>query len=116
MSTRQEEPGRLIDVYKRQVEKALKLIKVKYEVLEAVLDFHHAKDAKILVHPEENWKALCDVGADNKRNLCATGSEQNGDVDKILEDFDYVVAVSYTHLKSIMQEKGRKRNPLTPQD
>ena len=73
------------------VEKALKLIKVKYEVLEAVLDFHQAKDAKILVHPEENWKALCDVGADNKRNLCATGSEQNGDVDKILEDCDYVV-------------------------
>ena len=57
------------------VEKALKLIKVKYEVLEAVLDFHQAKDAKILVHPEENWKALCDVGTDNKRNLCATGSD-----------------------------------------
>lgn len=77
------------------VEKALKLIKVKYEVLEAVLDFHQAKDAKILVHPEENWKALCDVGADNKRNLCATGSEQNGDVDKILEDCDYVVEGTY---------------------
>ena len=75
------------------VEKALKLIKVKYEVLEAVLDFHQAKDAKILVHPEENWKALCDVGADNKRNLCATGSEQNGDVDKILEDCVRQVAV-----------------------
>ena len=77
------------------VEKALKLIKVKYEVLEAVLDFHQAKDAKILVHPEENWKALCDVGADNKRNLCATASEQNGDVDKILEDCDYVVEGTY---------------------
>ena len=64
-------------------------------MLEAVLDFHQAKDAKILVHPEENWKALCDVGADNKRNLCATGSEQNGDVDKILEDCDYVVEGTY---------------------
>ena len=45
---------RYIDVYKRQV---------KYEVLEPVLDFHKAKDNPILVHPEENWKSLCPVGA-----------------------------------------------------
>ena len=37
------------------VDKALKLIKVDYEVLEAVLDFHTAKDNPILVHPEDNW-------------------------------------------------------------
>ena len=46
-------------------EKAMKLIKVEYEVLEPVLDPHKAKDNPILVHPEENWKALCPVGADN---------------------------------------------------
>ena len=40
------------------VDKALKLIKVDYEVLEAVLDFHTAKDNPILVHPEDNWKPL----------------------------------------------------------
>ena len=43
---------------KEAVNKALKLIKVKYEVLEPVLDFHKAKDNPILVHPEENWKSL----------------------------------------------------------
>ena len=59
---------------KEAVNKALKLIKVKYEVLEPVLDFHKAKDNPILVHPEENWKSLCPVGADNKRNLCAHDS------------------------------------------
>ena len=37
------------------VDKALKLIKVEYEVLEAVLDYHTAKDNPILVHPEDNW-------------------------------------------------------------
>ena len=34
--------------------KAMKLIKVKYKVLDAVLDFHKAKDSGILVHPEED--------------------------------------------------------------
>ena len=51
------------------VDKALKMLKVEYEVLPAVLDFHTAKDNEVLVHPEDNWKALCQVGADNKRNL-----------------------------------------------
>ena len=36
--------------------KAMKLIKVKYEVLEAVLDYHTALDNPILVHPEEDWE------------------------------------------------------------
>ena len=45
------------------VDKALKLIKVEYEVLEAVLDYHTAKDNPILVHPEDNWASLCPVGA-----------------------------------------------------
>ena len=54
------------------VDRALKVIRVKYQVLEPVLDFHTAKDHPVLVHPEENWKSLCPVGADNKRNLCAS--------------------------------------------
>ncbi len=57
------------------VDKALRLIKVKYQVLEPVLDFHTAKDNPILVHPEDNWKSLCPVGADNKRNLCASAQD-----------------------------------------
>ena len=66
------------------VDKALRLIKVKYQVLEPVLDFHTAKDNPILVHPEDSWKSLCPVGADNKRNLCASAQDSNGDVDAIL--------------------------------
>lgn len=77
------------------VDKALKLIKVKYEVLEPLLDFRKAKDNKILVHPEENWKALCEVGADNKRNLCAHDTESHGDIDKAFEGCEVVVDKTY---------------------
>ena len=51
------------------VERAMKMIKVKYEVLPAVLDPEEALDGPILVHTEDSWKALSPVGADNKRNL-----------------------------------------------
>ena len=86
----------------KAADRALKLVKVQYEVLEAILDFHTAKDNPILVHPEENWKALCPVGADNKRNLVATGSDVNGDIEKILADSDIVIDHTY-HTKAYNQ-------------
>lgn len=77
------------------VDKALKLIRVEYEVLPAILDFHDAKDNEILIHPESDWEALCPVGADAKRNLCASGESHDGDVDAVLEDCDVVVEETY---------------------
>ena len=77
------------------VEKAMKLIKVTYQVLQPVLDPHEALDGEILVHPEENWKALCPVGADNKRNLCASARDEMGDVDRVLADCNVVVDQVY---------------------
>ena len=73
------------------VDKALRLIKVQYEVLEPVLDFHTSKDNPILVHPEDNWESLAPVGADNKRNLCAHDECGNGDVEAVLKDCDIVI-------------------------
>ncbi len=84
------------------VDKALKLIKVKYQVLPAVLDFHTAKDNAVLVHPEDNWKSLCPVGADNKRNLCAHDETEHGDVDAVLADCDIVLEETY-HTKACQQ-------------
>ena len=54
------------------VDRALKLIKVKYQVLKLVLDYHTAKDNPVLVHPGGGLEgALCPVGADNKTEpLC----------------------------------------------
>ena len=86
----------------KAVNKALKLIKVKYNVLPAVNDFRTALDNETLVHPEENWKAMCPVGADNKRNLCAHAEDQNGDVDAVLADCDVVLERTY-HSKANSQ-------------
>ena len=84
------------------VDKALRLIKVEYEVLDAVLDYHTAKDNPVLVHPEENWEALCPVGADNKRNLCAHGEEGDGDIEAVLANSDIVIERTY-HTKACQQ-------------
>ncbi len=84
------------------VDKALKLIKVQYEVLEPVLDFHTAKDNKILVHPEDNWESLVPVGADNKRNLCAHDETGSGDIEEVLKNSDVIIDHVY-HTKACQQ-------------
>lgn len=83
-------------------DKALKCIKVRYQVLEPVLDFRTAKDNPILVHPEENWESLCPVGADNKRNLCAHDQCGSGDIEAVLADCDLVIDRTY-HTKACQQ-------------
>lgn len=79
----------------KAVDKALKLIKVKYQVLPAVEDFRTALDNPILVHPEDNWIAHCPVGADNKRNLCAQEVDENGDIEGVLAECDIVLDRTY---------------------
>lgn len=86
----------------KAVDKALSMIKVKYEVLEPILDFHEALDNKILVHPEDNWESLCPVGADNKRNLCAHDECGQGDIEAVLADCDAVIDRTY-HTKAVQQ-------------
>ena len=77
------------------VDKAMKLIKVRYEVLPAVLDYHTALDNPVLVHPEENWESLAPVGADNKRNLCAHDESGAGDIEAVLAGCDGVIDHTY---------------------
>lgn len=86
----------------KAVDKAMKIIKVKYQVLEAVLDFHEAKDNPVVIHPEENWLAQVPVGGDNHRNLCASRVESKGDVDQVLEACRYTVDRTY-HTKANQQ-------------
>ncbi len=81
---------------------ALARIRVEYEVLEPVLDFRAAKDAPVLVHPEEDWLPLCDVGGDNRRNLVASGSDADGDVEAVLADCAVVLDHTY-HTKAFHQ-------------
>lgn len=82
--------------------KAMKLIKVEYEVLEAVLDFRTAKDNPTLVHPEEDWFPPCEVGGDNHRNLVASGEEKDGDVEAVLAGCDILLDHTY-HTRAVNQ-------------
>ena len=82
--------------------KAMKLIKVSYEILEPVLDFRTAKDHPVLVHPEEDWFPPCEVGGSNKRNLVASEVNSDGDVDAVMESCDIVLEHTY-HTKAFNQ-------------
>ena len=84
------------------VDKAMKLIKVRYGVLPAVLDYHTALDNPVLVHPEENWESLAPVGADNKRNLCAHDESGAGDIEAVLAGCDVVIDHTY-HTRACQQ-------------
>lgn len=86
----------------KAVDRAMKLIKVEYEVLEPLLDFRKAKDNPILVHPEDSWNAPCPVGANNKRNLCASDSGGEGDVEAVMAECDQIIEHTY-HVKACQQ-------------
>lgn len=75
-------------------EKALKLIKVEYEVFEPVLDFEKAEGHESVIHPEEDLVSLVDVGLEADRNIAAKVDISKGDVDKVLSECD-VVRCSY---------------------
>ena len=80
-------------------QKAVGLIKVKYQVMDPLLDFTKAKDNPIVVHPEENFRALCDVGTDAQRNLCSTELFEMGDVEGTLNACDVTVERTF-HTKA----------------
>ncbi len=100
----------------RAVHEAMNLIKVEYEVLTPLLDFREALNSDIIVHPEEDFLSLVDVGADNKKNLCAKGSQEIGDVEKELAECAYVVNEKYYTLANnqAMMETFRTHTSLDP--
>ena len=82
--------------------KAMKLVKVKYNVLEPVLDFHKAKDNPVLVHPEDDWYPPIDVGGDAKRNVIAHELSGDGDVDAVISDCEVSFSHAY-HMRAFNQ-------------
>lgn len=84
------------------VDRALKAIKVDYEVLEPLLDFGKSIDNKIVVHEEEDYKCLCEIGNDVKRNIVSSGESVVGDVDAVLNDCEVVLERDY-HTKANAQ-------------
>lgn len=63
-------------------EKALKLIRVDYEILEPVLDFEHADEHPSVVHPEDDYVFQMDISGDPKKNILSVQNEGSGDFEK----------------------------------
>ena len=78
----------------KSAEKAMKLIKVEYEVLEAVVDYEKALDSDVVVHMDKD-QTNYDIGYDNKRNLASSYLEVKGDVDEGFKNSDVIIENTY---------------------
>ena len=74
--------------------KAIKMIKVEYEVLDAVIDFETAIDNKVIVHEKEIHTNF-DIGMQRERNIVSTHNYTKGDIDKTLSECDIVLEETY---------------------
>ena len=81
---------------------AMKLIRVEYEVYDAVLDFTKALDHPVIVHAEEDYKLLCEIGNERLRNLHSHDESIVGDVDQAFAECDVVLEREY-HTKANAQ-------------
>lgn len=77
------------------VDRAMRLVKVVYDVLEPVLDFTKAKDSKVVVHPEDDWHILVPLGPDKDRNIVCHDVEEFGDVGGELSRCTHVIDRTY---------------------
>ena len=82
--------------------KAMKLVKVKYNVLEPVLEDHKAKENPEPLHPEDDWYPPVDVGGDAKRNVIAHELSGDGDVDAVISDCEVSFSHAY-HMRAFNQ-------------
>ncbi|KMT20900.1 xanthine dehydrogenase family protein molybdopterin-binding subunit [Clostridium cylindrosporum] len=77
------------------VEKAKKLIKVEYEVLEPILDLEKAEGNSIIIHPEDDCECLVDVGYDPTKNIVCKLKYDHGDIEKVFAESDLVLDRTY---------------------
>lgn len=76
--------------------KALKLIKVDYEVLTPVLDYHTAADNPVIVHDYDDYfNHYPSFNADNKRNIVVDGIDEGGDVEKAFAESALIECGTY---------------------
>ncbi|MBN2695078.1 molybdopterin-dependent oxidoreductase [bacterium] len=77
------------------VEEALKLIKVDYEVLEAVLDLETAVGHSSIIHPEKEAFSMFPIGFDANKNIAAAYEMHVGDVDDVIAKSEVKVEGTY---------------------
>lgn len=74
--------------------KAMKLVKVKYEILDPLLNLEEAEIGQ-LVHPEEDIFTNIDVGFNRKKNTVAKVNLELGELDKAMFESDVIVNRTY---------------------
>lgn len=79
----------------KTVKKAMKLIKVEYEILPSLLTAEEAIDNKTIIHPEDGIIAQVFTGFNAKRNLCATATATYGDFGKEMKNSEVIHEAKY---------------------
>lgn len=79
----------------RIAEKAKKLIKVEYEILEPILDVEKALDSDIRIHTDDDIYCPFDFGYDNKRNIVSEFDYGHGDVEEEFKKSDVIIERTY---------------------
>ncbi len=75
--------------------KALRLIKVEYEVFEPALDFETAEGHPTIIHPEDDLVCNFELGMQRKKNIVSAQREEVGDVDQELQKCAVVVEETF---------------------
>ncbi|SDI37430.1 xanthine dehydrogenase family protein molybdopterin-binding subunit [Desulfosporosinus hippei] len=94
-------------VDEKTAHRAMKKIKVEYEVLNPVLDFEEAIGHPSVVHPEEDLSVNFDIGLRKEMNITSSSHEEVGDVEEefkhcavIVEDVYYPQAQAHTMMET----------------
>ncbi|MFR9070761.1 MAG: xanthine dehydrogenase family protein molybdopterin-binding subunit, partial [Paraclostridium sp.] len=74
--------------------KAMKMIKVEYEVLKPVIDMEKAIDNEVVVH-DEDVHCNFDIGMERTRNIVSKHLYEKGNIEEELEKCDLVVEETY---------------------
>lgn len=82
-------------VTEKAAEKALRILKVDYEILEPLLDFEQAEHSPIKVHPEEAAHAQLPVGFDRLANTVAVTDWSQGNVADVFPDCEVLFQQTY---------------------
>lgn len=73
----------------------VRLVKVDYEVLPAIIDVEDALDADVVIHDEDDWLSGSDPSGDPKRNLIGRAETTHGDLDAAFAEADVVIEQRY---------------------
>lgn len=73
------------------LERAMRAIKVEYEVLEPVLDLETALGHKSVIHPEPEAYQMFPIGFEPQKNIAAAYKMEIGNVEKVIAKSDCVI-------------------------